>query len=100
MLGSMSPRTATQHAGMRAPGYVADGSSLTGQTFGVNPSCPARVIRRLAARTSVVVLSELIIPATDTPGAKEARVNEYIDLILQRWRRRRPSPLSRRARLA
>lgn len=31
---------------------------------------------------TVVVLSELIIPATDTPGAKEALVNEYIDLIL------------------
>jgi gluconate 2-dehydrogenase gamma chain len=31
---------------------------------------------------TVIVLSDLIIPATDTPGAKAARVNEYIDLIL------------------
>lgn len=31
---------------------------------------------------TVVTLSELIIPATDTPGAKAARVNEYIDLML------------------
>jgi hypothetical protein len=31
---------------------------------------------------TVVALSEMIIPATDTPGAKEAKVNEYIDLIL------------------
>ena len=31
---------------------------------------------------TVITLSELIIPATDTPGAREARVNEYIDLIL------------------
>ncbi len=31
---------------------------------------------------TVVALSELIIPATDTPGAKAARVNEYIDLML------------------
>jgi hypothetical protein len=31
---------------------------------------------------TVVALSELIIPATDTPGAKAAKVNEYIDLLL------------------
>jgi Gluconate 2-dehydrogenase subunit 3 len=31
---------------------------------------------------TVVVLTELIIPATDTPGAKEAQVNRLIDLIL------------------
>jgi gluconate 2-dehydrogenase gamma chain len=31
---------------------------------------------------TLIVLSELIIPATDTPGAKEALVNRYIDLVL------------------
>ncbi len=31
---------------------------------------------------TVVALTELMIPATDTPGAKQARVNEYIDLVL------------------
>ena len=31
---------------------------------------------------TVVVLSELIIPETDTPGAKVAKVNEYIDSVL------------------
>lgn len=31
---------------------------------------------------TVNILSDLIIPATDTPGASQARVNEYIDLIL------------------
>jgi hypothetical protein len=31
---------------------------------------------------TLVVLSDLIIPATDTPGAKEALVNRYIDLLL------------------
>lgn len=31
---------------------------------------------------TVVALSELIIPTTDTPGAKAAKVNEYIDLYL------------------
>ena len=31
---------------------------------------------------TVEVLSDLIIPATDTPGAKEALVHRYIDLFL------------------
>jgi hypothetical protein len=31
---------------------------------------------------TVTVLSELIIPQTDTPGAKAAKVNEFIDLVL------------------
>jgi hypothetical protein len=31
---------------------------------------------------TLLVLSDLIIPATDTPGAKEALVNRYIDLVL------------------
>jgi hypothetical protein len=32
---------------------------------------------------TVIALTELIIPATDTPGAKAARVNRYIDLFLR-----------------
>lgn len=31
---------------------------------------------------TVVALTELIIPETDTPGAKAAKVSEYIDLML------------------
>jgi len=31
---------------------------------------------------TLIVLSDLIIPATDTPGAKEALANRYIDLVL------------------
>lgn len=33
----------------------------------------------------VATISELIIPQTDTPGAKAARVNEFIDLMLTDW---------------
>ncbi len=32
---------------------------------------------------AVVALTEIIIPATDTPGARQAGVNRYIDLLLQ-----------------
>ena len=31
---------------------------------------------------TVITLSDLIMPATDTPGAKEALVNRYIDVVL------------------
>jgi hypothetical protein len=34
---------------------------------------------------TVTAISELIIPQTDTPGAKAVRVNEFIDLILTEW---------------
>jgi hypothetical protein len=34
---------------------------------------------------TVVAMSDLIIPETDTPGAKGARVNEFIDVILTEW---------------
>jgi hypothetical protein len=34
---------------------------------------------------TVVVMTELIVPATDVPGAKAARVNEFIDVILTDW---------------
>ena len=32
---------------------------------------------------TIVEVSELIIPKTDTPGAKDALVNRYIDLVLK-----------------
>ena len=33
----------------------------------------------------VVAMIDLVIPATDTPGAKAARVNEFMDVILTDW---------------
>jgi hypothetical protein len=33
----------------------------------------------------VVTMTDLIIPVTDTPGAKAAHVNEFIDVILTDW---------------
>lgn len=34
---------------------------------------------------TIVAMIDLIIPATDTPGAKGARVNEFMDVILTDW---------------
>ena len=44
-------------------------------------------LRTLSAPQNVLVvtMTDLIIPVTDTPGAKAARVNEFIDVILTEW---------------
>ena len=44
-------------------------------------------LRTLDAHQNEIVttMAEMIIPATETPGAKAARVNEFIDLILTEW---------------
>ena len=34
---------------------------------------------------TVTTIAELIIPQTETPGAKAARVNQFIDVILTDW---------------
>ena len=34
---------------------------------------------------TLLVLTDLILPATDTPGAKAAGVNAFIDLLLAEW---------------
>jgi hypothetical protein len=45
------------------------------------------VLRVLSAHqdATVTAMAELIIPATDTPGAKAVRVNEFIDHIVAEW---------------
>ncbi|HEV2115136.1 MAG TPA: gluconate 2-dehydrogenase subunit 3 family protein [Terriglobales bacterium] len=48
---------------------------------------PTAALRTLNPHQDATVsaIAEMIIPATDTPGAKGARVNEFIDLILTDW---------------
>jgi len=48
---------------------------------------PGYTLRTLTSHLNdtVVAMIDQIIPATDTPGAKGARVNEFIDLILTEW---------------
>ena len=38
-----------------------------------------------AQRETVSELTEAIIPATETPGARAARVDEFVDVILTEW---------------
>lgn len=48
---------------------------------------PGYALRTLTPHLNdtVVAMIDLIIPETDTPGAKGARVNEFIDVILTEW---------------
>jgi hypothetical protein len=48
---------------------------------------PAYKLRTLSPpqNATVTTMIDLTIPATDTPGAKAARVNEFIDVILTEW---------------
>src|SRR6266849_489675 len=48
---------------------------------------PGYVLRTLNPHqnATVTLMADLIIPETDTPGAKAVRVNEFIDLILTEW---------------
>lgn len=49
------------------------------------PETPALKTLNPQQNATVTTISELIIPQTDTPGAKAARVNEFVDLILTEW---------------
>jgi len=49
------------------------------------PASPALHALDAHQNATVTTISELIIPQTDTPGAKAARVNEFIDVILSDW---------------
>src|ERR1700746_942611 len=48
---------------------------------------PGYALRTLTPHLNdtVVAMAEQIIPATETPGARGARVNEFIDVILTEW---------------
>src|SRR5262249_7446066 len=49
------------------------------------PETPALKALDPHQNATVITIAELIIPQTDTPGAKAVRVNEFIDRILAEW---------------
>jgi len=52
------------------------------------PEAPRRASRPFFTeeeREAVTVLADLMIPATDTPGAVEAGVVDYIEMIVSEW---------------
>ena len=51
------------------------------------PRAPQEVLRVLDQHQdqTVATIAEHIIPETDTPGARAARVNEFVDLFLAEW---------------
>src|SRR5271155_2487851 len=50
-------------------------------------AAPGYALRTLDAHqnATVVMMTDVILPQTDTPGAKGAKVNEFIDVILTDW---------------
>jgi hypothetical protein len=59
--------------------------ALFSQVHAELPTTPALKTLNPHQDATVTTMAELIIPQTETPGAKAVRVNEFIDLILTEW---------------
>lgn len=62
-------------------------STITAVMSGCSSGPDGYAARTLSAHQDelVTVISELIIPETDTPGARAANVNQFIDKMLTDW---------------
>ena len=71
-------------SGLSAEALLAQGKSIHEHVSGKVESSPTAGLKVFTPQQNrtVIVLTELIIPQTTTPGAKAARVNEFIDIFL------------------
>ncbi|HEY2039537.1 MAG TPA: gluconate 2-dehydrogenase subunit 3 family protein [Edaphobacter sp.] len=77
---------------LRLLGSAVALSALPAEALTVIQQASAQVAQSTGLKTlnphqnaTVTTIAEMIIPATDTPGAKEVKVNEFIDLLLTEW---------------
>lgn len=69
-------------------GAAASASVSRALQAGVGPEAgAANVVFTTSQRTSVNLLSDMIIPPTDTPGAVEAGVPDFIAMMVSEWYR-------------
>jgi gluconate 2-dehydrogenase gamma chain len=86
---SPGPDGIDRREAIRRIGIVVGGSLSAPTLAGLLAGCEAPGVGTFRARTldrtllrRVETIAELIIPATDTPGASAARVHEFIDTML------------------
>jgi len=67
------------------PGRSVEGLGIAGRR--VHAAARGRALQVLDPHQSetVATIADLIIPATDTPGARAAQVHRFIDLLLAEW---------------
>lgn len=63
---------------LEAIAFIRQASAQVAQSTGLRTLDPSQ-------NATLTTIAELIIPATDTPGAQGAKVNEFIDLLLTEW---------------
>jgi hypothetical protein len=71
--------------GTALPAFPSNVLAAFRQVHAGLPAVPALKVFNAHQDATVTAMADLIIPATDTPGAKDVRVNEFIDHILADW---------------
>ncbi len=67
------------------PLFSRDALALFQEVHEQLPETAALKVLNPHQNATVIAICETIIPQTDTPGAKAARVNEFIDVVLADW---------------